>query len=187
MDLYIKGEIPKNFVGVAIVGSRKSTHRGEKLAYKFSYELAKKGIVIISGLARGIDTVAHKAAIDAGGKTIAVLGSGLNIIYPPENSDLAQKITQNGALISPFPKDTPPHAENFKPRNGVIVELSSAVLVIEGEARSGTLNTARWAADNSREVFAIAGSPATDYLIDNGSSVANDPSDILDYLVSLRF
>ncbi|MEK7526018.1 MAG: DNA-processing protein DprA [Patescibacteria group bacterium] len=186
MDLYIKGKLPKDFVGVAIVGSRNMTARGEKLAYEYAFELAKKGVVIVSGLARGIDTVAHTAALDAGGKTIAVLGSGIDVIYPLQNKDLAERICQNGALISPYPQGTPPSAENFKPRNGIIVDFSAAILIIEGQRQSGTINTANWAADKGREVFVIPGSPATDYLIENGTSIANSPQDIIDYLDGLN-
>lgn len=182
MELFVKGKIPKDYIGIAIVGSRNMTLRGEKLAYGFSYALAQKGYVIISGLARGIDTVAHTAALEAGGKTLAVMGTGIDIIYPQENIELADKIAKNGALISPYPKGTLPVAENFKPRNGIIVEFAKAVLVIEGQRSSGTLNTANWAGDKGREVFAIPGSPATDYLIDTGATAVTNPDQIADYL-----
>ncbi len=181
-DLFVLGEIPKNFVGLAVVGSRQMSKRGQKLAYDFSFFLAQKGLVIVSGLARGIDTVAHQAALDAGGKTIAVIGSGIDVIYPPENKDLAQEIARHGAVISPYPKGTPPNRENFKPRNGLIVELSSGVLVVEGQRRSGTINTANWAGDKGKEVFAIPGSPATDYLIDSGATPITSPVEILECL-----
>lgn len=174
----------KDNLAVAIVGSRDMTPRGEKLAREYSSFLAKNRITIISGLARGIDTVAHKAALAAGGRTIAVLGSGLDIIYPPENKKLAEEIKKHGELISPFPNGTQPIGKNFLARNKVIVELSDAVLVIEGKARSGTISTANWAADANKEVFAVPGSEATDYLIENGANVANSAKDILDYLTA---
>jgi DNA processing protein len=174
----------KNKLAVAIVGSRQMTKRGEKLARQYSSFLAKNGITIVSGLARGIDTVAHRAALDVGGKTIAVLGSGIDIIYPPENRKLAEEIKKHGELISPFPKGTKPFGKNFLARNRIIVDLSDAVLVIEGKARSGTISTANWAADAGKEVFAIPGSEATDYLIENGANIANSPDDILNFILS---
>lgn len=160
------------------------TSRGEKLAWKYSTFLAKNGVTIISGLARGIDTVAHKAALASGGRTIAVLGSGIDIIYPPENKELAEEIKKHGEVISPFPLGTKPLGKNFLARNKVIADMSDAILVIEGKTRSGTISTANWAADANKEVFAIPGSEATDYLIENGANVANSPHDILDYLNS---
>lgn len=184
--LKVLGEVkPTDSFAVAIVGSRNSSKSGEKIAYEFSFYLAGHGVTIVSGLARGIDSIAHRAALDAGGRTLAVLGSGLDIIYPPENTGLAQEIIKNGALISQFPKGTKPFPNNFLARNETVVKLSKAVLVIEGERRSGTLSTATWAANHSREVFVIPGSGATDYLIKEGATIANSPVDILEYLNSL--
>lgn len=184
--LFLNGKLPKG-PSVAIIGTRNPSERGKKLAYDFAYFLAQKGIVVVSGLARGIDTIAHKAALDAGGITVAVLGSGLDIIYPPENKSLAEEIVKSGgAVVSPYPHGTPPRAENFKPRNSVVVGLSRAVIVIEAMARSGTINTAGWAGDMGVEVFSCPGSPATDYLIGNGATVCVSPIDVLDYLVSLE-
>ncbi len=176
---------------VAIVGTRTPTKYGVTVAYQFSFELAKKGVTIVSGLARGIDTIAHKAALDAGGRTIAVLGSGIDIIYPPENKELAKKIEQNGKVISPFPKGAMPLPKNFLIRNELIARLSQAVLVVEGKIKSGTLSTANHAANLGIEVFAIPGpvnspmSQAPLYLIENGARIAKSPKDILDYLESL--
>lgn len=168
---------------IAVVGSRQMTPRGEKLAWNYSYFLARNKVTIVSGLARGIDTVAHKAALAAKGKTIAVLGSGSDIIYPPENKGLAQEIKDKGGeVISPFPLGTKPFPGNFLARNRIIVELSQAVLVIEGRRRSGTISTANWAGDLNKEVFAIPGSEATDYLIENGATIAKSPREILEYL-----
>jgi len=176
---------------VAIVGTRTPTKYGREIAYKFSFELAKNGITVVSGLARGIDTIAHRAALDAGGRTIAVLGSGVDVIYPPENKNLAKEIAKQGGLISPFSKGTPPIGKNFLIRNELIVKLSKAVLVIEGRKRSGTLSTATHAANLGVEVFAIPGpvnSPLSDaplYLIEQGARVASSPEDILEYLNSI--
>ncbi|MFI5240898.1 MAG: DNA-processing protein DprA [Microgenomates group bacterium] len=174
--------LPKDSYSIAIVGSRMATPRGKELAFNFSYVLAKKGVTIISGLARGIDTAAHKGAISAGGRTIAVMGSGIDVIYPPENKVLVSEIVKNGALVSEFPNGTKPLPGNFLQRNRLIAKLSKAVLVIEGMRRSGTLSTASWAGDLAKEVFAIPGSEATDWLINNGATVAMDPQSILDYL-----
>jgi len=181
--LYIKGKIlERDLLAVAIVGTRQATDLGRKRAYDFSHFLAEGGVTIVSGLARGIDTVCHQAALDAGGRTFAVLASGLDRIYPPENRTLAQKISQNGALITEFSDGTKPLPKNFLARNRIISGLSLAVLVVEGKKRSGTISTAGWAADQNREVFAIPGSEATDLLISLGARICQNPKDILDYL-----
>lgn len=173
-------------IKLAIVGSRKMTERGEKLAYEFSSTLASKGFVIVSGLARGIDTIAHTAALDAGGTTVAVLGSGFSNIYPPENTDLVERIsTSSGLVVSQFADDEEPHPGNFLARNKLIAELSHAVVVIEGQRRSGTLSTASWAGNLGRDVFAVPGSPATDWLIEEGAKIATTPMDIVDCLNGL--
>lgn len=188
--LYISGKIKKSDrKAVGIVGSRKTTTYGRKMAEKFARELAENNITIISGLACGIDTVAHTGALRAGGRTIAVMGCGLDIIYPPENKLLAKKIRENGALISEFPLGTKPHAKNFLTRNRIISGLSLVVLVVEGAERSGTLSTAAWAASQGREVFAIPGpinsplSAAPLFLIENGAQIAKAPKDILDAVI----
>jgi DNA processing protein len=181
--MYFQGKVLKSDkFAVAVVGSRLMTPRGKSLTEKFVKELVKNKVTIVSGLARGIDTVAHKTALDNGGRTIAVLGSGLDIIYPPENAELAKSVSENGALVSPFANGTKPIGKNFLARNRVIVSLSLAVLVIEGARRSGTLSTASWAANSGVEVFAIPGSPATDWLLEQGASIANDPADVIQYL-----
>ncbi len=167
---------------VAVVGARKMSDRGKKIAYDYSFNLAKRGVTIVSGLARGIDSVAHRAALDAGGRTIAVLGSGVDVIYPPENKKLAEEISKHGAVVSQFPRGTKPFPKNFLERNGLISKLAKAVLVIEGAIRSGTLSTATWAANQGREVFVIPGSEITDYLADQGATIANSPEDIIKYL-----
>lgn len=179
--LFVLGKILKSDAkAIAVVGTRKMSPRGERLTCQFVKEFVKAGLTIVSGLARGVDTTAHQAALAAGGRTIAVLGSGLDIIYPPENKKLAQEIIKHGALVSPFPKGTAPDAKNFLARNRIIAELSLAVLVIEGARRSGTLSTAAWAANAGIDVFAIPGSEATDWLIDQGACIARTPKDILD-------
>lgn len=182
-DVFILGEIKEaDKRAVAVVGSREMTERGKKLAEEFVKELVKEKITIVSGLARGVDTVAHETALKYGGRTIAVIGSGLDIIYPAENKDLAEKISQNGAVVSGFEYGTKPLPQNFLARNQLIVKLSKAVLVIEGKRRSGTISTANHAANEGVEVFAIAGSEATDYLIENGATAVQSPNEIVDYL-----
>lgn len=179
----VLGEILKSDANaVAVVGSRKMTRRGERLTKTFVEKLVRAGFTIVSGLAIGIDSAAHRAALEAGGRTIAVLGSGIDVIYPLRNKPLAREIAKTGAVVSPFPKGARPLGKNFLARNRVIVRLSKAVLVIEGKRRSGTLSTASWAANDGREVFAIPGSEATDWLIREGANVANSPEDIIEYL-----
>jgi DNA processing protein len=186
--LWLIGQIPQT-PAIAIVGTRKMTSYGALNAYRFSFELAGLGLTIVSGLARGIDTVAHKAALAAHGKTIAVLGSGIDLIYPPENRFLAQRISLNGALISQFPPGSLPLGKNFLARNGIISALSLAVLVIEGAQRSGTLSTATYAANQGKDVFALPGpvnslqSEAPNFLIQNGATAVLDPKDIIDHLL----
>lgn len=181
--LFVLGKILKSDANaVAVVGARKMSQRGRRLTVKFVKKLVKAGFTIVSGLARGIDTVAHETALAAGGRTIAVLGSGIDVIYPHQNKLLAEAIAASGAVISAFAKRTKPLGKNFLARNRIIVNLSLAVLVIEGAARSGTLSTAAWAANDGKEVFAIPGSEATDWLIKEGANVANNPEDIIEYL-----
>lgn len=183
-ELFVLGKILKSDRrAIAVVGTRQMSARGEELTCKFVWKLVKKNFTIVSGLARGIDTVAHKSALAAGGRTIAVLGSGLDIIYPPENENLAEEIVKHGALVSPFSLGTKPQAKNFLARNRIVAELSLAVLVIEGARRSGTLSTASWAADAGRDVFAIPGSEATDWLIEQGAISVTKPKEILDNIL----
>lgn len=185
-DLFVLGEIKESDRrAVAVVGSRDMTERGRELTIKFVKELVKEKITIVSGLARGVDTVAHQTALDNGGRTIAVLGSGIDVIYPPENKKLSEEVIKNGALVSGFPNGTKPYPKNFLARNQIIVKMSLAVLVIEGKRRSGTISTANHAANESVEVFAIKGSEATDYLIENGATAVQSPKEIVDYLNTL--
>lgn len=186
-NLFVKGnfDLQKLKQAVAVVGTRDMSPRGEKLAYEFAFQLAKEGIVIISGLAKGIDTIAHRAALDAGGITIAVLGSGIDLIYPPQNKELAEEIMQNGCLVSEFPGKTLPLGKNFLQRNAIIAKLSQAILIVEGKRRSGTLSTATHAANLGKEVFVIPGSEVTDYLIGEGATKVDRPEEILGYLKTL--
>lgn len=182
-DLFVLGKIlPTDRQAVAVVGSREMSTRAKKLTEDFVGQLVKNKITIISGLARGVDTVAHQTALASGGRTIAVVGSGLDIIYPPENKELFEKIIHNGAVVSGFPLGTKPLPQNFLARNQIIVKMSLAVLVIEGRRRSGTISTANHAANEGVEVFAIPGSEATDYLIENGANKTTNPQDLVDYL-----
>lgn len=144
---------------VAIVGARAASGAGLEIARTFAWELARAGIVIISGLARGIDSAAHEGALLAGGRTAAVLASGLDRIYPPEHGELAQRIAGQGALLSEWPARTPPNAWRFPRRNRLISGLADAVLLVEAEAKSGALHTVRFAHDQGREVWAVPRDP----------------------------
>jgi DNA processing protein len=186
--LYVLGELPLNST-LAIVGTRKPTPYGKEIVEKFVPELVEAGLTIVSGLARGIDTLVHKTTLKEGGKTVAVLGTGLDIIYPPENRDLFLKILDSGsAIVSEFPLGTRPKRENFPRRNRVISGLSQGVLVVEAGKRSGTLITAKWAQDQGRDVFVCPGnifseqSQGTHYLLKNGAIPVTSAEDILYHL-----
>jgi len=187
--LYIKGDIvAEDTWAVAIVGTRRYSSYGRQVAENISHTLARNGITIISGLARGIDGIAHRTAMDAGGRTIAVLGSGLDILYPPEHRALAEEISNKGALISDYPLGTPPDGSNFPPRNRIISGLSKIIIVIEAGERSGALITATYAAEQGKDVFAVPGkisapmSKGTNLLIKQGAHPLLDPQDVLDLL-----
>jgi len=185
-DLYILGQLTEQDKrAVAVVGSRKMTERGKILTEDFVKILVKNKITIVSGLARGIDTIAHESALKYGGRTVAVIGSGLDVIYPQDNKNLAERILKNGAVVSGFEYGTKPLPQNFLARNQLIVKLSQVVLVIEGKKRSGTISTANHAGNEGVEVFAIKGSEATDYLIENGATAVQSPMEIVDYLNNL--
>ncbi|MBI4157858.1 DNA-protecting protein DprA [Candidatus Woesebacteria bacterium] len=185
--LYVKGKIKKEDEdAVAVIGSRRMTSYGKSVTGLFSKELALSGVTIISGLARGVDTEAHKGALEAGGRTIAVLGAGLDRLYPPENLSLAREITDRGALVSEYPPGYPIRPFNFVARNRIVSGLSKAVLVIEGEEKSGTLITATHAANQGRSVFAVPGqitssfSGAPHFLIKNGAKMVSSVADIFE-------
>ncbi len=174
---------------VAIVGSRKVTAYGRSVTEKLASELAAQGIVIVSGLALGVDSIAHKAALDAGGITVAVLPSSLSAIYPSAHRQLAKRIVnEGGALISEYPDGTESFKQNFIERNRLVSGLSDAVLITEAAQGSGTLHTARFAKQQGRPVLAVPGnitspmSYGTNYLIKQGATVVTDSKDILDIL-----
>jgi DNA processing protein len=160
---------------VSIVGTRRVTAYGKRVTEELAGYLARNGITIISGLARGVDTIAHRAALEAGGRTIAVLGCGVDTIYPPENRKLAEEIISSGCLISDYAPGTPPDSKNFPPRNRIISGLGLATVVVEAGSRSGALITANFAAEQGREVFAVPGqiyapqSKGTNTLIQQGA------------------
>jgi DNA processing protein len=182
--LFVKGTLD-DAAAVAIVGSRRATAYGLAVAGRLAFDLASAGVVVVSGLARGIDGAAHRAALDGGGRTIAVLGSGLDIIYPPEHRRLAEAVAAQGALVSEFPPGTPPLPSHFPRRNRVISGLSKAVVLVEGARDSGALVTAECALDQGREVFAVPGSIFSEHsraphgLLRDGARMAETADDIL--------
>jgi DNA processing protein len=156
--LYIRGKLLTEEPAVALVGSRKATAYGLNVTQFLAKDLSFAGITVVSGLARGIDARAHQAVVDVGGRTVGVLGSGADVIYPSEHNSLAAKIAESGAVISEFPLGTPPNRENFPIRNRIISGLCSAVVIVEASTKSGSLITARMAAEQGREVLAVPGS-----------------------------
>lgn len=157
--LYFRGDfLDEDHFAVAVVGTRRVTPYGRQVAEELAGFLARHGITVVSGLARGVDAIAHDTALKAGGRTIAVLGSGVDKIYPPEHRALAEKIIKSGALASDYAPGTPPDGVNFPPRNRIISGLSQATVVVEAGERSGALITATFAAEQGREVFAVPGS-----------------------------
>jgi len=187
--IYVKGTLtPADEFAVAIVGTRRVSDYGQQITRDASIYLAGHGLTIVSGLARGVDGIAHRHALEAGGRTIAVLGSGIDVIYPPEHRKLAEAISENGAVISDYPLGTQPEGINFPPRNRIISGLSLATIVVEAGDRSGALITADFALEQGRDVFAVPGnvlSPAsrgTNRLIQNGAYAMISPQDVLDVL-----
>lgn len=193
--LFIRGKLPaKRVKTVAIVGTRKPSAYGREIATKIASECAKNGIVVVSGLALGIDSIAHRAAIDSGGKTIAVLANGVDKIYPRSHEDLGQKILQtNGAILSEYPNNTPARPWQFLARNRIVSGLADAVVIIEAASRSGTLSTANHALDQGKEIFAVPGnitsplSAGCNQLIKNGANPLTSVEDLLDFLIPDRF
>ena len=184
--LYVKGELPQANYALAIVGSRRCSEYGVRAAGYFAKAMTRESIPIISGGAKGIDTAAHEACLQAGGVTVAVLGCGLDIVYPSENAKLFARIAEQGALVTEYPPGVPPAAANFPARNRIIVGLSQAVLVAEAGKRSGAVITANIAADEGREVYCIPGnifdgsSIGCHELIRTGAKLVDMPQDILD-------
>lgn len=187
--LYIQGTIvDADRWAVAFVGTRRATVYGREMTHRLVSGLVNAGLTIVSGLALGIDAAAHKAALDAGGRTLAVLGSGIDVIYPPEHRQLAAAIAERGAVITEFPPGTRPDARHFPVRNRLISGLSLGVVVVEAPDQSGSLLTADCAADQGREVFAVPGnvtsrtSVGTNRLIQAGAKLVMEPEDITDEL-----
>ncbi|MBZ0136237.1 MAG: DNA-processing protein DprA [Planctomycetes bacterium] len=191
--LYMRGEInAMDDLALAIVGGRAASYYGTAQAARFARDFAVRRVTVVSGLARGIDTAAHRAAIEGGGRTIAVVGSGLLDIYPPENKTFARELSEHGAVISEFPLHTPGRARNFPQRNRIISGLSLGVLVVEATRRSGSLITARLAAEQGREVFALPGKVDSDLsqgphdLIREGASLVAEPAHVYEGLEMLK-
>jgi DNA processing protein len=187
--LYVRGGIqPEDDWAVAVVGTRRVSSYGRQVTEEIASLLARNGVSVVSGLARGVDAAAHQAALNSGGRTLAVLGSGVDRIYPPEHRRLAESILEHGAVISDYPPGTPPDGVNFPPRNRIISGLSLAVVIIEAGERSGALITAGFAADQGRDVFAVPGSIlapqsiGTNRLIQEGARPLLDPKEILEVL-----
>jgi DNA processing protein len=182
--LYVRGSFAPKEIGVAIVGSRLASTYGKYITEKLARELAMQGITVVSGLARGIDSAAHRGALAGKGRTIAVLGCGLDIVYPPENEALAADISAHGAIATEFPFGTPPNAPNFPARNRIISGISLGVVVVEAGEKSGSLITARIASEQGRSVFAVpgaiesAGSRGTNRLIKQGAKLIEGVEDI---------
>lgn len=188
--LYVKGELKKeDAIAVAVVGSRFASYYGKLAAERISRDLALEGVTVVSGLARGIDTSAHRGALSAGGRTIAVLGCGIDVEYPIENKRLREEIALSGALISELRMSTPPSSSHFPVRNRIISGLSVGVVVVEASHRSGSLITARLALEQGRDVFAVPGSidslrsRGTHGLIKEGAKLVEDAQDIISELL----
>jgi DNA processing protein len=186
--LFVKGKTIQYKHGIAIVGSRKATTYGKNMAYELAHDLAESGITIISGGARGIDSCAHRGALDAGKPTFSVLGCGLDIAYPPENKKLFSEIGTNGALLSEYPPGTPPLPYHFPIRNRVVAGMSDAVVVVEASVKSGALLSADFAFEFGRDVFSMPGysksevSKGTNKLIKQGAYLIENANDILEAL-----
>jgi DNA processing protein len=187
--LYVWGEVrEEDRWAVAVVGTRRATAYGKSIARDVATILAASGVTVVSGLARGIDSIAHRAALDAGGRTLAVLGSGLDQLYPPEHRQLAQSIAAQGAVLSDYPLGTRPEPKNFPPRNRIISGLSLIVVVIEAGEGSGALITADFAIEQGRDVFAVPGdihrpaSRGTNRLIRLGAHPLLSPEDVMEAL-----
>jgi DNA processing protein len=186
--LYARGDLGRALAqpAVAIVGSRHCSTYGRNVAEMLSRELSERGVTVVSGLARGVDSAAHQGALEGGGLTVAVMGTGLDTIYPKENRRLADRIAEQGALVTEFPLNTPPLPQNFPFRNRVISGLSLGVLVVEGAERSGSLITARMAYEQGREVFAVPGNITSsksfgpNYLIKDGGKLVQSWRDVVE-------
>lgn len=190
--LYLKGNDLSLFKkrAIAVVGSRRPTGYGRETTKKLVKQLVDSGFVIVSGMARGIDSLAHWTALNSGGETIAVFGNGVDVVYPPENKKLYQEIIKNGLIVSEFPPKQKPFKKAFLIRNRIIAGLSEATLVIEAARRSGTINIARLTAEQGKDVFAVPGpinsllSEGTAWLIQQGAKLVYKLEDILEEIGS---
>jgi DNA processing protein len=187
--LYVQGQLlPRDEWALAVVGTRRATVYGREVTRTLVSGLAASGVTIVSGLAHGIDTHAHQVALDAGGRTLAVLGSGIDVIYPAENRKLAELVVKSGAILSEYPLGAQPESGNFPRRNRIISGLSLGVMVVEGSKTSGAMITADYAAEQGREIFAVPGnilspnSAGPNYLIQQGAKLVTTIGDILEEL-----
>jgi DNA processing protein len=184
--LFVRGALQTDLLAVALVGSRQASPYGLGTATRLAGELSAMGAAVVSGLARGVDTAAHRGALEQGGHTIGVLGCGIDIVYPYENRRLYAEMAERGAIISEFPPGTKPLAENFPRRNRIISGLCRAVVVVEAAEKSGSLITASYALEQGRDVFAVpgnvtqSGSRGTNWLIKQGAKLVESAADILD-------
>ncbi|MGD8676466.1 MAG: DNA-processing protein DprA [Desulfobacterales bacterium] len=191
--LYVRGKLESQCKAVAVVGSRIATRYGLSMAARLSAELAACGVTVVSGMARGVDTAAHEGALQSGGRTVAVLGSGLEKVYPAENRKLFQTIVRNGAVLSEFPMLTKPEPHNFPIRNRIISGMSYGTVIVEASKKSGSLITARLAAEQNREVFAVPGSVqsfksiGTHTLIKQGAKLVENAQDVLEEIAGPLF
>lgn len=189
--LYVSGTLDGSLRNIAVVGSRNATDYGISTTQQLCADLAAFDITIVSGMAIGIDSAAHQGALAGGGKTIAVLGSGLNIIYPSENRNLFERISERGAVVTEFELDTEPEAHHFPIRNRIISGMSLGTVVVEATKKSGSLITARLAAEQNREVFAVPGSiqsfksMGTHTLIKQGAKLVENAQDVLEELTAI--
>jgi DNA processing protein len=190
--LYVKGDLGDTEISIAVVGSRQASSYGLAVARRLSADLASMGLVVVSGMARGIDAAAHEGALSAKGKTIAVLGCGLGVVYPPENEKLFHRIAESGAVVSELPVMEPPNAYNFPARNRIIAGMTLGAVVVEAAAKSGSLITARLAAEQGREVFAVPGSihsaksSGVHNLLKQGAKLVATVDDIIEEFPRLR-
>ncbi|NLM26591.1 MAG: DNA-protecting protein DprA [Clostridiaceae bacterium] len=184
--LYVRGDIRRDEISIGVVGSRRASGYGLSTTRKISSELAEYGICVISGMARGIDTAAHQGALSSGGRTVAVFGCGLDVVYPPENRRLMERIIGNGAVVSEYPPGTIPAPHHFPVRNRIVSGMSIGVLVVEAGEKSGSLITAQLALEQGRDVYALPGnvisinSRGTNKLIQDGAKLVTSVDDIID-------
>jgi len=189
---FMRGDLdPADAQAVAVVGSRSPTSYGRRMARRIGAGLAEQGVMVVSGMARGIDAEAHWAALKAGGRTVAVLGCGVDVAYPAENHHLMMRIARSGAVISELPMGTQPDAENFPGRNRIISGMTLATVVVEAAERSGSLITAQFAADQGREVFAVPGpvgelSGGPHKLLRQGAALAESANDVMNEIAPHR-